>query len=183
MSKEFDDKLMADAAKLTTEIAPERDLWPEIAAEISRPKRRGWVPYVAQAAAVILLVGGSSLITYQLTKSNVSNSPVVTSATFDSEFVSFGDEQKLSGGFESARNSLAAQLDAELDRLSPPVRAEVEANLVVIREAVAEIKAALEEEPNNAMLQELLMDTYREELALMRQVGGLTHSVMSRNDI
>ena len=38
-------------------------------------------------------------------------------------------------------------------------------------------------EPSNALLQELLLKTYREELAVMRKVGGLTQDVMLRNDI
>jgi len=32
-------------------------------------------------------------------------------------------------------------------------------------------------------LQELLQKTYREELNVMRRVGGLTRNVMLRNDI
>ena len=37
MTEERDDKLMADASKLATEISPERDLWPEIEARLSEP--------------------------------------------------------------------------------------------------------------------------------------------------
>ena len=53
----------------------------------------------------------------------------------------------------------------------------------LIKPAIAEINAALEEDPHNALLQELLLKTYREELNVMRQVRGLTRDVMSRNDI
>lgn len=183
MNDEFDDQLMIDARKLATEIAPERDLWPDIEATITRPARSAWMPYLAQAAAVALLVGASSFITWELTRTPVSVSPVVTTASFDSDFVSFGDEQKLSTRFEDARNDLATKLDLQLDRLSPDARVEVEENLAVIRDAVEQIKKALEAEPNNSYLQEMLVNAYREELALMGQVSGLTRSVMSRNDI
>ena len=74
-------------------------------------------------------------------------------------------------------------MNLELDRLSPDIRAEVEENLAVIRDAITEINSALEEEPDNFLLQELLLKTYREELTVMRNVGGLTQNVMSRNDI
>ena len=59
----------------------------------------------------------------------------------------------------------------------------VEKNLEIIRTAIAEINAALEQSPDNILLQDLLIDTYQQELAVMRKIGGLTHNVMSRNDI
>ncbi len=183
MNNETDDKLMAQAAKLSTEISPERDLWPDIAAAIETPRRRSsWTPYLAQAAAVVLLVGASSSITYMMTKGGSNVSPVFLPVALDSEIVSFGSYE-LGQGFQNARNNLAAQMDLELDRLSPEIRAEVEENLAVIRDAITEINSALEEEPDNVLLQELLLKTYREELTVMRRVGGLTQNVMSRNDI
>ncbi len=182
MNNETEDKLMAQAAQLSTEIAPERDLWPDIAAAIETPRRRSsWMPYLAQAAAVVLLVGASSSITYVLTKGGTTISPVIATMGLDAEFRSFGSQ--FGQGFQNARNNLAAQMDLELDRVSPEVRAEVEENLAVIRSAITEINSALEDEPNNVLLQELLLKTYREELTVMRRVGGLTQNVMSRNDI
>ena len=53
----------------------------------------------------------------------------------------------------------------------------------MIREAIDDINTALAADPDNAYLQELLQKTYREELTVMRRVGGLTRSVMLRNDI
>ncbi len=183
MTEHREQRFMADAANLATEIAPERDLWPNIEAEITRPATRAGIPWFAQAAAVVALVGASSFITYELTKSDVQTSPVVTSVAFDAEFTSFGEELRLAPSFDSARNGLATDLDMVLDDLSPDARAEVEENLAVIRNAVADIKLALEREPGNEHLQGMLADAYREELAMMRRVGGLTRSVMSRNDI
>ena len=63
----FDNQLMAAAAELTTEVTPERDLWAGIEQAISQPaplKRTVWNSVWAQAAAVLLLVGGSSGVTY-----------------------------------------------------------------------------------------------------------------------
>ena len=184
MTEERDDKLMADASKLATEISPERDLWPEIEMAIQTPARRPGMPWYAQAAAAAALVVGTALITIMLMQPEPpTTSPVVTSTTFDAEFMSFGEDQVLDSSFADARDSVAADLDVALDDLTPEARAEVERNLAVIRNAVAEIKAALEEEPDSELLQELLADAYRQELDLMRKVGGLTRSVMSRNDI
>ena len=184
MNNETDDKLMAAAAQLSTEIAPERDLWPDIEACIEAPARRSsWMPYLAQAAAIVLLVGASSSITYMMTKNGPDVSPGTTALGLDSEFVSFGSNYELGQGFQDASSNLAAQLDIELDRLAPEARAGVEENLAVIRNAITEINSELEIEPDNILLQELLLKTYRDELTVMRKVGGLTQSVMSRNDI
>ncbi len=184
MNDKTNDKLMAAAAQLSTEITPERDLWPDIEAAIATPQRRsGWTPYFAQAAAIVLLVGASSSITYMMTKSRAAVSPVIATMELDSEFTSFGSNYELGQGFQDARNNLAAQLDIELDRLTPEARDGVEENLAVIRNAIIEINSELEMEPDNRLLQELLLKTYRDELTVMRKVGGLTQSVMSRNDI
>lgn len=189
MSNTIEQRIADNAAKLSREIAPERDLWPGIEAAISEPaeealpERSRWMPYFAQAAAVVVLVAGSSLLTYQLTRQEAQVSPVVTTTAFDTEFISFGEDVSLSPSFENARNDVAAKLDVALEELSPEARAEVERNLAVIRGAVAEIKAALQNEPDSKLLQEMLNDAYRQELSLMRDVRGLTQSVMSRNDI
>ena len=61
---ERDDELIAAASALSTEISPDRDLWPGIEQAIAAPKRSRWTPMLAQAAAVVLLVGASSGITY-----------------------------------------------------------------------------------------------------------------------
>ena len=186
MTEHREERFMADAARLATEIAPERDLWPDIEAGISRPAPRTGVPWYAQAAAVLALVGVSSFVTYTLTKTDAPAGqivPVMAATTFDAEFASFGQELMLPASFESERSGLAAELDIALDELSPEVRAEVEENLAVIRNAVDEISEALESEPNNVLLQEMLADAYRRELEVMRHVGGIARNASVRNDI
>lgn len=188
MNTQPDDKLLADAARLAKDIAPERDLWPGIEARIEAgqatpERRRSWTPYFAQAAAVLLLVAGSSFITYTVMDTDpvVIERPVAGGLVL--EEASFGGQLELSNGYKLARSNLQSQMEQELQKLSPESRAEVEQNLVVIRDAIAQINAALEQEPGNALLQDLLLKTYREELAVMRKVGGLTQDVMLRNDI
>jgi len=182
MNDERDDKLITAARHLSTAIEPERDLWPGIAEAIARPKRSRWTPILAQAAAVVLLIGASSSLTYLAVKDRQQVVEVVP-ANLVFEQASFGGRYALGVEYQIARGDLAAQLDQELARLSPEARKEVELNLSIIRGAIAEINEALKDEPDNALLQELLVDTYREELALMQRVGGLTQHVMSRKDI
>ena len=184
----IDDAIIEDAGKLATAIAPDRDLWPGIEAAISAPApaRRPVTAYFAQAAAVLLLVGGSSAVTYLVTKQDadvVNGAPVAGNVEIDAEFASFGQDHELSAGYTDAHTNLAAELDFDLERLSPEARATVEENLAIIRGAIREINAELAEDPDNELLQQLLLESYREELAVMRDVSQLTRDVMSRNDI
>ena len=185
MSINREDELTAIAGDLAREIAPERDLWPGIEAAIDEEQgsaRGGWVPrYLAQAAAVVLLVGGSSGITYLAMKDSVAPVQVAVTPDLVFEQASFA-RYDLGPGFQDARSRLRSQLDDELARLSPEARSEVEENLESIRLAIREINVALEAEPDNVLLQELLLRTYRDELTVMRRVGGLTQDVMTRNN-
>ena len=183
MTDERDDKLIRMAAEMPTEVSPGRDLWPDIEAAITKPARPWFTPLVAQAAAVVLLVGASSGLTYLAVKDDRGPTMLPAADSYSSRVVAFGSNHNLGPGFMDARGSSKARLQAEIERLSPESREEVLKNLEVIREAINDINAALEEDPDNAMLQELLLRTYREELEVMREVGGLTQSVMSRSDI
>jgi hypothetical protein len=179
---ERDDKLIAAASALSTEISPEHDLWPGIAEAIGQPQRSRWTPMFAQAAAVVLLIGASSSLTYVAVKDRTQAVEVPQQGLVFRQ-ASFGNNYALGVEYQEAHGDLSAQLDKELLRLSPEAREEVEQNLAIIRGAIGQINEALEKEPDNARLQALLLNTYREELALMQRVGGLTQHVMSRKDI
>jgi hypothetical protein len=187
--RNFDDELMARAAKLAAPVKPERDLWPEIEQAIGAPARRersAWNSMWAQAAAVVLLVGGSSGITYLAVKDGGDPTlPVVqtTELSFSPVSGSFGSQYTLGPDYQDARRLLAGRLDDKLETLPEETRADVVANLEAIRKAIEEINRALAEEPDSVLLQELLLDTYRDELSLMNKVDGITRTAMRRGDI
>lgn len=177
-----DDKLMNAASQLKTEIAPERDLWAGIAERIQAPQSRRWTPMFAQAAAVVLLVGASSAITYVVVKEPIPG-PVIATTEMVFEQASFGNRYNLGAGFQDARNGLVAELEIELARLAPEDQQDIQTNLTLIHDAINSTNNALEEDPENTLLQERLLKMYREELALLRRVSGLTRNLMMRNDI
>ncbi len=182
MNENFDDKLDRAARRLATEIAPERDLWPGIEQAIAVPQPARRASALGRAAAVVLLVAASSAVTYLLVSE--SERPVVSVAPeLVFEQAAFGGNYHLGPGFLDARNSLRAELDVELARLSPEAQQDIQANLELIHAAIVDINRALEQEPDNALLQLKLLRAYREELTLLRRVGGLTRNVMTRNDI
>jgi hypothetical protein len=183
-----DDKLMLAASGLATGISPGRDLWPGIAQAISEPRRSRWSPMLAQAAAAVLLVGASSLVTYVAVKYDASDTPAPTMTTAVPEGLifdraAFGGEDTLAAVYGRAGGNIGSTLDRELKSLSPEAREDVERNLAVIRLAIEEIAAALEKEPDNVFLQELLVQAYSNEMALMHRVGNMAQRVTARKDI
>ena len=187
--EKFGDALMAQASQLEKDIQPERDLWPNIAqaiAEPTAPTEASWSRYFAQAAAVLLLIGGSSGITYLAMNDDKQTSiqnAQVTGLTFQPVSGSFGSQYTLGPDFHDARSILESRLNEELQRMSPEARAEVEISMETISTAIAELNRALANEPDNTLLQKLLLSSYREELSVMRKINGLTESVMFREDI
>jgi hypothetical protein len=178
-----EDKLTRTAAQLAKEISPDRDLWPEIETAITAPRRRSWMPTLAQAAAVVLLVGASSSVTYLAVKDDRVTTVPIPAPEYQFSRAAFGTDYTLGPGYQDAYADLASRLDEQLGKLSPEERDDVERALMVIRAAINDINTELALDPDNAYLQKLLQKTYREELTVMRRVGGLTRDVMLRNDI
>ncbi len=177
-----DDKITQAAQQLATDVTPERDLWSGIAAAIEAPERRRWTPMLAQAAVVLLLVGASSAITYMALKDS-NSTQVIASPEMVFEQVSFGNRHKLGPAFQAVRDELAGDFELELLRLSPQTRQDIETDMGSIHAAINEMNNALEGDPENILLQKQLLRMYREELALLQRVSGLSRSVMMRNDI
>jgi hypothetical protein len=184
------DELMAKAAALATAVSPERDLWPGIEQAISepvRPRRSGFGSMWAQAAAVVLLVGGSSGLTYlAMTGDEDPTVPPMADTIelgFEPVSANFGSQYTLGPDYIDARRILKGSFDENLESLSPEAREEVIRNLATIRQAIDDINKALADQPDSVLLQELLLDSYRNELSLMMQVDGVTRNAMYRGDI
>jgi len=185
------DPLLRAARALPREIAPPRDLWPGIETAIAREQGRGgrqWQRWLAQAAAVVLLVGASSGVTVLVMEreggAGAPDAALTEPLTFDMVAGSFGDRYHLGPGFVDARSRLAANLDAKLAKLPPDTRIAVEANIADIRASIAEINKALSDQPDNRLLQDLLLDAYQQELSLMKKVDSIARSAaMRRADI
>ena len=110
MTDNNDDKLLQEAARLPRSIAPERDLWPGIEAAIQEPKSGGGVPpWLYQAAAMVLLVAGSSGVTY-FAMQGEEPATVVAPQDLFYEQAAFGNNYTLGPGFTDARGGLASKL-------------------------------------------------------------------------
>ena len=184
-------RLDAALRELPREHAPARDLWPQIAARIddtralapaaSRPAWR-W-----QAAAAVLLVAGSSLVTATLLGRNepagqvVVTAPPAATVPAHAEVVAmpaaFGPTGTLDPEYLAAREQLTQVLEQRIAALPPSTRAKLELNLAEMRRAADAINDALAGQPGDPLLEELLLNTYQDELAMLANVNQLTNSL------
>jgi len=136
----------------------------------------------------VLLVAGSSLLTAKLLDRGATDgqktaevepqpSPGASVGGFTPMPVAFGPSVRLDPEYAAARKQLTAMLQARLERLPPSTRAKLETNLGEMQRAAEQIDAALAEQPGDPLLEELLLKTYQDELAVLANVNQLTEAL------
>jgi hypothetical protein len=162
-------------ARLPKAIEPSRDLWPAIEAGLesrtARPRQSwGWL-----AAAGVLVAVGSSLITATLLREGRPEPAQVAAAVGEAPVVpaAFGPGGRMGPGYLATRRVLLRELEARIDRLPPEAQKSLERNLAELHRASAEINAALALKPGDPLLEELLLNTYQDELAVLASVNQL----------
>ena len=176
---------VATLRELPQSIEPPHDLWPRIEAQledrasdatrgaaVSRHRRGQALRWLAAAAMLAsLAVGvwiGRGLMPSAgggVGPSIAANSPTVRGlapTTFD---VTYSDPR-----YERQRAALVRALQERLAALPPPAQAKVSASLAAIEKAKKDIEQALGHDPSNALLQELLINTYQDEMRVLTDV-------------
>jgi hypothetical protein len=171
---------------LPRDVEPGHDLGPAIEARLEPRGARASRRWPWAAAAAVVLAVGASLITAKLMhrEDAVVARQVPPAGQAAVAAVAFGPGQALDPAYETARQALAHSLSARIDRLPPEARQKLEKNLALLRQASAEINAALELSPGDPLLEELLLSTYQEELAVLASVNQLTgaNGAAAKND-
>lgn len=72
--------------------------------------------------------------------------------------------------YQRDRAALMQTLQAQLDAMPAPARAKVSASLNAIEQAKQDLELALGKDPSNALLQELLINTYQDEMRALTDV-------------
>lgn len=163
--------------RLPRSVDPAQDLWPAIEARLRSDERRSRARWVWQAAAAVLLVVGSSVLTASLVKrdeARVAGSRGAAPGVVEVTPAAYGPAYTPDPGYLAARQQLAKMLESRVDRLPPSARQKLVANLAEIRRATAEINAALAVQPGDPLLEELLVNAYQDELAVLASVNDLT---------
>lgn len=197
MSEPRRDPLSDALGRLPAEVAPQRDLWPQIRAEIDatprarpamEPGRRLQATWFRLAAGVVLVLA-TSLTTYLVTRESMQRQIAGASQSLPAPQLnvqpagfSFGGEQ-LGAAYLRARADLDESFQQRLASLPPAARAKVERNLAELRRAAAEISATLAEHPSDPLLQDLLMSTYQSELQLLADISELPTAGSLRTDL
>ena len=160
---------VSSLGELPRQIAPARDLWPQLEARLSagmqersaaharrsRPRGRlaGTVALAALAVIIIVVLRLSSGPPSAPRTAGVRESPQPTAA-IDPRFV-------------RQRDALLRGLSARLAALPPPARRGVLDDLAALEQSVGSVQAALVRHPDSALLQELLVDAYQDEIGLL----------------
>ena len=72
--------------------------------------------------------------------------------------------------YQRDRAQLVQSLQVRLDAMPPAARVKVTASLATIEKAKEDLEQALGKDPSNALLQELLINTYQDEMRALTDV-------------
>lgn len=162
--------ILANARALPREMAPPRDLWAGIAERIEgeRRARPAWWGPVGLAMAATLVVGIAAALLHRTER---AGAPTLATTPVSLDPTSIGAAEQ---DYEQAATALMAALQERRDTLSPQTMASVEKNLLVMDQALAEVRAALGRDPGNPELTRMLVSTHRKKVDTLRRVVRLS---------
>jgi anti-sigma-K factor RskA len=173
-------ELLTEASQLPNEIAPERDLWKDIALRMGKreglpavKRRTGFsaLRYALLAASLAAMFLGG--IYFARMNGGETTEISQTAGLYMTGEDPVADLAALNAEYANARTVLVQALDDSRDRLSPETVAVLDENLAVIAQAVGEIRAALEKDPGNQRLIRSLVAAYDQEVDLLKRASQL----------
>jgi hypothetical protein len=148
--------------QMPQEIAPRRDLWPRIQAQL-QPRRRRWV-VPASLAAGVLVTSIAFMVGYRI--HDATRGPV----TETDSGVLIRAALVPDAAYRSGREALLRDLPAKLAQLPAESQQHVRDSLLSIQQAMRDIEAELGRDARNVLLQELLIRTQQEEMRVLATV-------------
>ena len=194
MNQRLRDPLDRALGSLPREVAPEKDLWAQIEAQIAAsppiqqssdvtpPRRFNVSSRWLQMAAAVLLIAGSSFTTWVIVQRSADQRVMQAQQSTVQQMrpvlnampVSFGGVDALGPGYQKARASLSAEFERRLAQLPPVTRARLERDLAELRRAANHVAVTLGQHPSDPLLQQLLLSTYQSELALLGSLNDVS---------
>ena len=170
--------LLAHAAALPKEVAPSRDLWPSLSAEMAAGPRV--LPFVPRRVVYGGLAAAAALVMALVVSRGGPGSPMPVGRSSPTAIPAAARPgsalNEAEADYDRATNALLATLQDHRDRIAPETIQSVERNLAVIDEALAQVRAALDKEPGNAELTRMLAATHRKKVDVLRRVVKLSTS-------
>ena len=181
--------LRALMAELPAEVAPSRDLYPEVAAHLwvdysdspanrsgrqSISKRRAFrrlrYPLLAAAVALVVL---STAIDRTVIGRKVFPSGSSPPAQAGGPSLVSNVSSSVEADLLVAIGELETQLAAVRRRLDPETLVLIDRNLELLDAAIAETRSAATADPRNATLRRLVLTRYQQKLDLLRGAAGI----------
>jgi len=189
--------------ELPQAIGPPHELWPRIEARLqalgavapvapggsaSAPHRRRtqlrWLAAAAMVASVAvgvwigrsLLPLNAPLSARQGSAGEQPTAPVPGPVALPGEPTALDASYVSDPRYERQRAALLGQLQTQMSALPPATRAKVSASLATIERAKEDLEHALGKDPSNALLQELLINTYQDEMRVLTDVREASDS-------
>ena len=155
------EKLDERVADMAREVMPERDLWPEISSRLAPRDRAASTPRAAWQPRGWASIGVAAAAGYL----------VATWFPLASMFTQPGQQTQPA----QVRAELLAEIQPTLDQLPASTRAVVETDLAGFEHAWLGIEEASETEPDNPLLNELLMSAQDRAQSVRDQLARLTN--------
>jgi hypothetical protein len=157
--------------ELPRELSPARDLWPQLSSQLDQaPLRRGglrwrlWHVRVAVMVAVAAMASGVTLMVWRPGHHAPTAQPISMHG-YAPALAQFSDAEEA-----RRHDEIMRALAARLASLPPGSRQQVLSDLNVIEQSMRDVRTALGRDPGNALLRELLSETYRDEQELLATV-------------
>ncbi len=132
------------------------------------PRRYGWRPAGAMAAAVALVTVGVFIGT-RIAPTATPRSPATPATQGQSNPILPAAFQR-DANYQKQRDALLLEVQNRLKTMPAAERDKVAASLATLRRSISEIEAALGRDPANALLQELLVSSCQEEMRALTAV-------------
>jgi hypothetical protein len=181
--------LMKDVTALPRSIEPPADAWAKIRAEIeasgipdgsseigSQSKQSARIPFwqrpVFLAAAALLLVAGSSVVTAIAIgrRGNAAEASAAAAVADNSNGpTSLAQFTVVESDYLRVVNDLSATLESEQGSLSPETVAKLRESIKVIDAAILEARNALAADPANRTLIQMLANSYEQKVDLLKR--------------
>ena len=181
-------KVVTSLRDLPQAVQPPRDLWASIESQITTAQKPAVVQrstsrntanlrWMAAAAVIAALAVGMwigrgmhPVETAKVTPVNPAT-PVMTDGLMPAgDATAFQAAYIADPKFRQTREALLKSLGMKLDSLPPDSRQKVIASLNTIHRCMQDLEAALGKDPANALLQELLLNTYQDEMRVLTTV-------------
>ncbi|HLY52133.1 MAG TPA: hypothetical protein VKQ31_03900 [Steroidobacteraceae bacterium] len=176
-----ENRKVSSLRELAQDIAPERDLWPQIESQLAAsgsraggavtpagaraavPAQLRWLALAAAVGCIAIGVWiGRSALPGGAQPPLASRSPAAEGAVP----IAWVSDPR----YRREHDALLKGLGAQLASLPPASRDKVVTSLAAIDKAKQELETALGKDPSNALLQELLVNTYQDEMRVLTDV-------------